>query len=652
MQYLPIKYSLTDDATSNFDHLLTSSTTRSFRVPDTDNDSSSDISQADSVAILDPHPRTFSVPSSDDEIEDEDIAQAGKAAVGKTATRAIFTPAYTNPSNAKPTNVSRFEKDLARVSIGASQANPINLDDGRREAIDLDSENDGPGIIPINHPTTNVAGKRADASIEPLEEASLGPCSPTYSTVDVDTDVSEYEDDEALFGDIEDVQDRDISLVAKGKARAFDCPAPSLAGSIDRSPSPAVENRDVGYAPTFDKEGHSEYGEESTNVPRPSSPSDAALAKKFVASLEAKNLYDENEESPQPFVNRFPDPESTIPRPYTIVPSGMDQLKNTREQQAGPRSPRASHKDIGGDKPERFSQSSSLYHLAPIFPGKPEYYPTRRNAVAPQLNTDDFMAKEDTFNSYATGPFSALPYPGTPSEYVFPETYGGYKGQMWPEHLRSNERYQSGPVASDIHFPSTRPNYNDNWKRPHNVTTTFEPYIPPSLPELSQIHGSCVQKAPLPNLMNIAPEPMPTTRGCKRKADDMESENEESVQTPNLAGALPNPGETQDFTVLQHAQPREDQAMPIETAMTQELAISQEAAQPALEQTPATLENAVPRNDGPARKKVKTSLSKAAGVGKFVSGIAVGVVGVLATFIATIPASVREEALREISSVQ
>jgi len=84
-----------------------------------------------------------------------------------------------------------------------------------------------------------------------------------------------------------------------------------------------------------------------------------------------------------------------------------------------------------------------------------------------------------------------------------------------------------------------------------------------------------------------------------------------------------------------------------ETNLSQETSNIQDTYEPAIHNASATLA----RDDGPARKKAKTSPSKTAGIGKFVSGIAVGIVGVLATFIATIPASVREEALREINNV-
>ncbi len=52
---------------------------------------------------------------------------------------------------------------------------------------------------------------------------------------------------------------------------------------------------------------------------------------------------------------------------------------------------------------------------------------------------------------------------------------------------------------------------------------------------------------------------------------------------------------------------------------------------------------------GPALKKQKTSSSSAAGIGKFVSGVLVGVAGAFAAFVATIPMSVQDEALQELA---
>ena len=54
--------------------------------------------------------------------------------------------------------------------------------------------------------------------------------------------------------------------------------------------------------------------------------------------------------------------------------------------------------------------------------------------------------------------------------------------------------------------------------------------------------------------------------------------------------------------------------------------------------------------EGPARKKARMSTPTSGGIGKFVSGVAVGLAGAFAAFVATIPASVREEALREMTN--
>ena len=57
-------------------------------------------------------------------------------------------------------------------------------------------------------------------------------------------------------------------------------------------------------------------------------------------------------------------------------------------------------------------------------------------------------------------------------------------------------------------------------------------------------------------------------------------------------------------------------------------------------------------SEEPPRKRTKASAtsSKASGIAKFISGVAVGAVGVLAAIIATAPASVHEEALREVTN--
>ena len=159
------------------------------------------------------------------------------------------------------------------------------------------------------------------------------------------------------------------------------------------------------------------------------------------------------------------------------------------------------------------------------------------------------------------------------------------------------------------------------------------------------------------NLINEATVNSPKI-SKKRKADD--------ISTDEGASCPPSQNEPSDMAIvsdaafehllqeseLPDAQRRETPAFPPAALFSQE-----ESSTNTRSKTPASSPASSPHesteapSQEPARKKAKVapSSSRAGGIAKFVSGVAVGVVGVLATIIATAPISVQEEALREMS---
>lgn len=145
------------------------------------------------------------------------------------------------------------------------------------------------------------------------------------------------------------------------------------------------------------------------------------------------------------------------------------------------------------------------------------------------------------------------------------------------------------------------------------------------------------------NIMDIVNPLTDSSRSLKRKAEEISSSNDmekidkEPVteeEASEEVGLTSSDGETEennqedDISISNCELPSKDPA-PLPPPASEEAAISDLA--------------------GPARKKQKTSDSSAIGIGKFVSGVLVGVAGALAAFIATIPMSVQNEALQEIS---
>lgn len=148
------------------------------------------------------------------------------------------------------------------------------------------------------------------------------------------------------------------------------------------------------------------------------------------------------------------------------------------------------------------------------------------------------------------------------------------------------------------------------------------------------------------NISDIVNPLAETTRNLKRKADKMSSnaveehEMEQAAESSQQALPLETGGRELYFNDAQHR----DNLIDVETNLFQSSSI---------DLTTASLQNKADLmglgDAGPARKKQKTSSSSAVSIGKFVSGVLVGVAGAIAAFIVTIPMSVQEEALREIA---
>lgn len=135
------------------------------------------------------------------------------------------------------------------------------------------------------------------------------------------------------------------------------------------------------------------------------------------------------------------------------------------------------------------------------------------------------------------------------------------------------------------------------------------------------------------NISDIVHPQLESSRNLKRKADEMSADDAEAV--PYVL-----PSETSQ-EVLTDAQPRE-------TISADETILFEESSNPSGNGAIGVQRPLILDSPEPPRKKVKTSMSTAIGIGKFVSGVCFGVAGVFAAFIATIPLSVREEVMQEL----
>lgn len=671
------------DLYSNPFYPTISTANRSFRVPDDDNDSSSDISRADSLAIVDSYPRTFSVPSSDDEAEDDECIaleddmpgkELGKGPIKASINRVTISVSNTGIRSGASAGVKASDKHVGvgiHESMGASQRNPIDLDRGHEHAIDIDSDDDGPEVLPIDHSITVAGNKFVAPHEEPLRTASKDLWSPACQNADADSNASQYGDDEDFFRDLEKIQVRDTQAQTfeprpMGPQVSFDLPSPdSMTDTRDPFDSENTQrsSHHIDYLGSIDisRTGSNE-GLDSTQ--RPSSPSDAALAKKSVAPIDSDNnlSYCEGLQQLQQEGRRRALEARLLEKPQDqSINEKVDQLNFTRDQHAGAQIERQDksesangpthlrHGDTAMIGPYQCKPHTNVPELAAL-PGADIYpLPARRNPVVNY--SDDLGARNESLKSYNTGPFSTLSdytsfkpgfsdfYAGPKYDnlYTHPDPYHtGYCGTAWNDPNWGSTTYKAASGAGD------------NWKRPHNIATTLEPYLagpppPPKIPLPDQFR-SPYENPPRVTISDLVNSAAPASHGQKRKADDMNKE--ETLRAPTEAASPLIHDGSQGSVILPDAQPRDQPTMP-ETNLSQETSNIQDTYEPAIHNASATLA----RDDGPARKKAKTSPSKTAGIGKFVSGIAVGIVGVLATFIATIPASVREEALREINNV-
>lgn len=157
--------------------------------------------------------------------------------------------------------------------------------------------------------------------------------------------------------------------------------------------------------------------------------------------------------------------------------------------------------------------------------------------------------------------------------------------------------------------------------------------------ELQLPHKETESHPPRLNIADIVNPHADMSLGLKRKADEISSDEGERKALEESQISL-----VETSQVLPDAQPREN-IISIETSVLED---SPDNTNKVSLHTSEPLEAF--ETDQPPKKKVKFSRPSAIGVGKFLSGVCVGIVGAFALFIATIPMAVREEALSDLTN--
>ncbi|KAL9128829.1 MAG: hypothetical protein Q9217_002582 [Psora testacea] len=609
-----------------------------FRVPDEEQDSVEDHSREGSIQIIETRPHTYSVPSSDDEIDsqDEEIEMSSVRANSVEVSAATIPSSKSFKFDGKKSGKDEAGEDLRRSpnprgpslqdllnkspNDGSSQQNPIDLEDVSATAKHVDdteseaSEDDEPVALPVkpNTPTTADVPSIPPRPQRPqtFHNQSEADRAPTIKDVVLETqahtsvsnaNATDGDDscDENNAEELDSFGGEPCPWVRREAIRPAETPLdqhpsilPSSGGSIKPS---LVLGQSVG--PT---DVSRPKNDQSSTHRRPPSPSDAALAKTPINTSIPKGLF-----------NGF--------KAYALP--GSSALPRMRSLGS----------ETGFGMPY-YSESWNVYHAD----DKTDNVAKRDRCNEPFYKTSSLYARSH-HDPAATSMSDRLPFGladdgldvhGTRFDYA--DTFLGHP--------------MNGPVLDYNELPVISTPYHE----PHTASAGVDS---------RSRHGASLQERPFSrepssrlNISNLINESYTSNqrRAHKRKVDEMNSDDIASAANTGEAEQASPIAPAVDETQLPNAQIRDDPAVDAESS------ISPDKPNEPLVSSVTTMISATDIETlEPPRKKAKTasSTSKVGGIAKFLSGVCVGVVGVLATIIATVPASVQEEALREVTNL-
>ena len=651
-----------------------------------DFDYSSEPSREGSVQIVESNRHTFSVPSSDDEIDsedEEDDVQISSSIHGDEEISAATTPdhqaigkAYNNTeghSKGSKTEVAPFEtrgSNLKGPSLrdllietekdGTSQENPIDLEGVSTNSVvvDTESEDEGPDVLPIHESSKNgqsnppsgldqpqvfcqasavvipkiatVAEKTTDQDSElhrhstipetQAKEPEIQEHQPTNAHIEPisgATDDFDSEVDDAFGYDHELLTDEELEQQVPNSP-AFDGQIPTYYKPKATCQAENDRARHTTLTPPFDDFlptglGHLSASDaiDVSQSARPSSswtrrapsPSDAALARKVNDSKTSFNRthLDGCDEL------RWP-PGANAPAAKVTHLGSVEQIIDDASL----------HQETSYVWPELHTPEPRLYDEGPFssqprgtVPGPRSPKPENSKNQARKTTVSWADPHEDNYDIIMNGDSFARTGRRA-SKITIPSLVENYLA----ENPRAVKRKYGGMNGNkDVESASKDPKSKSPMARSSGYKRTFE--------EANDTPSSFSHEEVMNNLLPPAHLWAPV----------------EDNATQRPLGA-----DDQD-TPLPDAQPRENVLLTPTTSPSQD-----SVAEPAL--TSLAVSTRVQDHDveGPARKKARTSSSSSSpsrGIGKFVMGVGFGLLGAAAAFVATIPASVYEEALRE-----
>ena len=617
------------------------------------------------MRIIDSRPRTYSVPSSDDSIESDEDVEINDAS-------AVITPEHLakkrQDSSDTESDYSDDDESMgspgqgikvtntenrADETLGASQSNPIDLEGlskHKHDVFELDREDEGPEVLPIgqsyvhslrdvsatesfkdpkpsycapvdsftpvkNHdnkydgpPTPALGTVRNDIEGEAIAETqinypgfqspkcflqgSIGDTTDDFDSMDED----DYDNDDEFLMEHQNYPEQ----VSTGRAYQrndlprFTTPKPRTTFSLPQSTPIEKFTRPTVVSYCRDIDVSQEIVKDCPTSQRPPSPSDAALAKKA----------DSTDSRPKWLsTNDYPGP--------LISPTAGDASK---------------HEDT--------PQPTYTHAWA-------DNYPLNSSISAEPTSQNIWDEQETESTRYEDGPFAPKPKIDR-----FPLFLPHLSQQPWdpctvPSPVQPQNYSTSGsksfnmPVVgeSKLRFGSTVPEVS---------TDSLDGFssICEDLKVLHKVNEGQPSKVSISDLVNPYAD---VARNLKRKAEEI-----------SVDSAIQQPVSTDSGTFCSDDMKSLDVTLPDAQARDApgvEVSLFQESTLYSVPDVDLSSEvTRIKDVDGPMRKRMRTTTSSVGGLAKFASGICVGVAGALAAFLATIPLSVREEALRELQS--
>lgn len=656
-----------------------------FEVPEDVNDSSSAPSREGSVQILDSHPRTFSVPSSDgesDSMDDDSEVEIASSVQGNNEKDSAATTPENGPPRKESILVDLDPEDsdeaasqhkvrglnlqgpsLVKVLskqpaiTGRSQLNPIDLDGDnarKHDMPDSESEDEGPEILPIQQPLA----KAAKSPLWKPEDAAV-PIKP-LKVANVEMDL--YDEDH-INRTILEARERLSKGKGKGTER-YQSPElhpESVAGSTDGFDSADDDGldhdddfSDLGLEDdnldSFGNSVMSTAGPKVPQAPKPQVPFAVKISqpayqipsirnhsmgtggacKSGGFNVSMSNAVDVSQPHylgfPPTVIPRAPSPSDAALARYPSGSGAMDSYSGLGPMFRNPKTNVGLSQNIAHEVP----------NIAPF-----SYYPY------PQFADPNIHSKP-----YEQGPFcnreqSNVPESGDP--FTFEDALYESTLNHSLEQVRADTTLctRANDVDDDARYAAQLQAEEDTYASAVRISARGDHHAPLGTESRKAGEGQS-SKINISSLMNDSYADQ--SRPLKRKSEAISTDFGDDEDDAPLATKAANKSDTlPQFVIQQETQLPDAQARdvldPVETAsLTQDSTLDSTVSSIPISSVGEAVEA-----EGPARKKAKTT-SSARGIGTFVSGVCVGLAGVLAAFVATIPASVREEALRELGN--